>query len=104
MMVMKIVNIFEAKARLSEDLHAAANGGRVLICKRNQLVAELRAIHRKRTEPRPVGGAIGVQIPPAFFEPMLDEWLDAFDDGPVFPAPAPAANRVAERRASYGRT
>jgi antitoxin (DNA-binding transcriptional repressor) of toxin-antitoxin stability system len=102
-MVMKIVNIHEAKARFSECVDAAAKGERVLICKRNQPIAELRAIQQKRTEPRPVGGATGVQIPPAFFDPMPDDWLDAFDDAPLYPVAAPPANRVAERRPEYGR-
>src|SRR5437899_579760 len=74
MMTMIVVNIHEAKAKLSEYLDAVANGERVVICKRNQPVAELRAIEQKRTEPRPLGLAKGqVSIPPSFFEPMPDE-------------------------------
>ena len=58
-MTMIMVNIHEAKAKLSEYLEAVAGGQRVLICKRNQPVAELRAVAAARTEPRPVGGAKG---------------------------------------------
>ena len=86
-MTMIVVNIHEAKAKLSEYLDAVANGERVVICKRNQPVAELRAIEQKRTKPRPIGGAKGIVIPASFFDPMPDEWLDEFDNGPVFPAP-----------------
>ena len=80
-MTMKVINIHEAKAKLSEYLDAVAGGERVLICKRNQPVAELRAIPGARTSPRPVGKAAGrVQVPAAFFEPLPDEIVDGFAD------------------------
>jgi prevent-host-death family protein len=93
---MIVVNINEAKAKLSEYLEAVGKGERVLICKRNQPVAELRAVEQKRMTPRPIGLAKGTtRIHPSFYEPMPDEWLDAFYNGPVFPAPA---DRVGEPR------
>ena len=92
-MTMIIVNIHEAKAKLSEYLEAVARGERVLICKRNRPVAELRAVAEKRTEPRPIGLGKGqFKMGPAFFEPMPDEFLDAFENGAIFPTgAAPAA-------------
>jgi prevent-host-death family protein len=99
-MTMIVININEAKAKLSEYLDAVANGEQVVICKRNRPVAELRAIAQKRTEPRPIGGAKGIVIPPAFFEPMPDEWLDAFYNGPIFPE-AGTPSRVAEASPTY---
>lgn len=99
---MLVINIHEAKAKLSEYLDKVAAGERVLICKRNQPVAELRAVEQKRTEPRPIGGITGIVIAPAFFDPMPDEWLDEFYNGPVFPGQPKKASRVAERRATYG--
>jgi prevent-host-death family protein len=78
-MTMIVVNIFEAKAKLSEFLDLAARGERVLICKRNRPVAELRAVESARTEPRPIGLARGrLTIPDAFFDPLPDEVLEAF--------------------------
>ena len=101
-MTMIMVNIHEAKAKLSEYLEAVANGERVLICKRNQPVAELRAVEQKRTEPRPLGGAKGIVIPPSFFDPMPDDFLDAFESGPVFPETNTSRPlRVAESRGTY---
>ena len=101
-MTMIVINIHEAKAKLSEYLDAVAGGERVVICKRNHPVAELLAFEQKRTQPRPIGGAKGqVSIPPSFFEPMPDEFLDAFESGATYPQPA-APTRVAERRATYG--
>lgn len=99
---MIVINIHEAKAKLSEYLDKVAAGERVLICKRNQPVAELRAVEQKRSEPRPIGLGKGtITIPPSFYEPMPDEWLDEFYNGPVFPeTPKPsraAASRVASR-------
>jgi prevent-host-death family protein len=101
---MIVVNIHEVKAKLSEYLDAVAKGERVLICKRNQPVAELRPVEQKRTEPRMLGpGPYKFDVPETFFEPMPDEFLEAFEAGPVYPA-APTAKpaRVAESTATYG--
>jgi prevent-host-death family protein len=100
---MKVVNIHQVKAKLSEYLDAVAKGERVVICKRNQPVAELRAVEHQRTEPRPIGGGPHYfAVPDSFFEPMPDEFLDAFESGPVFPATS-RPSRVAERPdAPYG--
>jgi prevent-host-death family protein len=77
-MTMIMVNIHEAKAKLSEFLDAVSNGETVIICNRNRPVAELRAIAQRRTEPRPIGGTAGVVVPRSFFEPLPDDVLSAF--------------------------
>ena len=103
---MIVVNIHEAKAKLSEFLDAVATGERVVICKRNQPVAELRAIEQKRTEPRPLGGGPHIELTDAFFEPMPDEFLDAFEFGPIYPStvnPSRGAARPATRRSQTRR-
>jgi prevent-host-death family protein len=93
---MIVINIHEAKAKLSEYLDAVAKGERVLICKRNQPVAELRAVEQKRTEPRTIGGGpYHFDVPASFFEPMPDEFLDAFESGPVDPESQSPSSRVA---------
>lgn len=100
---MIVINIHEAKAKLSEYLDKAASGETVVICNRNRPVAELRAVEQKRVEPRPIGGVKGIVIPPSFFDPLPDEFVDAFESGPVFPEPARVRpSRVAETRATYG--
>jgi prevent-host-death family protein len=89
-MTMIVVNIFEAKAKLSEYLDLAAHGERVLICKRNRPVAELHAVESARTTPRPVGLGRGrLTVPPAFFDPLPDALLAGFE-GAAQPAPGTA--------------
>ena len=98
-MTMIVTNIHEAKAKLSEFLDAVAAGERVVICKRNRPVAELRAVADVRTEPRPIGGAKGrLAVPASFFEPLSDADLAAFDgdDQRIHPS------RVAERSSGSG--
>jgi antitoxin (DNA-binding transcriptional repressor) of toxin-antitoxin stability system len=91
-MTMKKVNIFEAKARLSECIDAVQRGEQVVICRRNRPVAELRAIGVTRSAPRPIGGAKGFEISEAFFEPLPDDVIDVFHGD----APPRAPSRVAE--------
>jgi antitoxin (DNA-binding transcriptional repressor) of toxin-antitoxin stability system len=101
-MTMKVINIYEAKAKLSEYLDAVAGGERVLICKRNQPVAELRAIPGARTSPRPIGKAAGrLQVPAAFFEPLPDEIADGFAGLEEPPRPVRRPARVAETPGDY---
>ena len=96
-MTMTMVNIYQAKARLSALLEQVAAGERVLICKRNQPVAELRRIDVARTGPRPIGLAKGlVEVPPAFFEPLPDDIVKAFEGEAAYPASKPTTLAVAE--------
>ena len=93
------VNVFEAKAKLSEYLDQLSRGERVVICRRNRPVAELVPIAAARSEPRPVGGAKSFTVPPSFFEPLPDDVIDTF-----YPLDAPSqANRAAEAAERYGK-
>ena len=79
-MVMFMVNIAEAKAKLSEYLDAVGRGERVVICRHNRPVAELRAVASGTTAKRRLGAAAGiVDIPASFFAPLPDADLDAFE-------------------------
>jgi antitoxin (DNA-binding transcriptional repressor) of toxin-antitoxin stability system len=112
-MVMCKANVFEVKAKLSDFLDRAARGERIVICRHNKPVAELRAVEAARTEPRPIGPLPGrptFDVPPSFFEPMPEDELDRWEG--ITPAdPLPAARtprrtrgtpKVAEPRAEYG--
>jgi prevent-host-death family protein len=74
------INVHEAKAHLSEYLARVEAGERVLICRRNTPVAELRPVSPRRTQRRPIGLAKGtISILPSFFEPLPDEVIAAFE-------------------------
>lgn len=99
-MVMVVVNIFEAKAKLSEYLDMATRGERVLICKRNRPVAEIHPVASVRTAPRPVGLGRGrLVVPPSFFEPLPEAMLGAFEG--IVPLPGSAV-RYDERPEGAG--
>jgi antitoxin (DNA-binding transcriptional repressor) of toxin-antitoxin stability system len=100
---MIMVNVAEAKANLSQYLEALARGERVVIAKWNRPVAELKAIAAARTEPRPIGGAAGaVTVPPSFFDPLPDEWLDTFEGTSQPRRAARAAERPSSRYTPRG--
>jgi prevent-host-death family protein len=102
---MKMVNIYEAKAKLSEYLDAVAAGERVLICKRNQPVAELKAVPAARSHPRPIGKAAGqLQVSSAFFEPLPDEVMDEFEGVSNLGRTVARPARVAEAPGKYRRS
>ena len=86
------------KAKLSEFLEIAGRGERVVICKHNRPVAELRLVEAVRTEPRPIGGAAGqFEVPAAFFDPLPDDLVAGFM-GTTIDLPV----RAAEQPARYG--
>ncbi len=92
------VNVAEVKAKLSEFLELAARGERVLICKHNRPVAELRAVQAVRTEPRPIGGAAGqFAVPASFFDPLPEDIVAGF-----IGTTADLPFRAAEQPATYG--
>jgi antitoxin (DNA-binding transcriptional repressor) of toxin-antitoxin stability system len=99
-MVMIMVNIAEAKAKLSEFVDAVGRGESVIICNHNRPVAELRAIDAPRTVPRDLSPLYPGEtfLTDAFFAPMTEaELADWYG-----PAAQPA--RVAEGRAQYGKS
>jgi prevent-host-death family protein len=108
-MVMIKANIFQIKARLSEYLDRATHGERIVICRHNKPVAELRAVDEVRTEPRPIGPLSGrptFTVPASFFEPLpsdeLDLWEGVASTDPLSRSPTPqatgGASRVAETK------
>jgi prevent-host-death family protein len=91
-------NIHQAKARLSELVEAAAAGERVVICKHNRPVAELRTVaDTARTAPRPLTApSVPFDVPATFFDAMPDDFLNAIDGGARPPTDAPLATHAAE--------
>ncbi|MCG8462435.1 MAG: hypothetical protein MI919_39630 [Holophagales bacterium] len=74
------LDIHEAKTHLSRYLAQLQEGERILICKRNVPIAEIRPIPRPREGYRPFGILKGeMSVPETFFDPLPDELLDAFE-------------------------
>jgi len=76
------LNIHEAKTHLSRYLARLSRGESILLCKRNEPIAEIRPLPRPRTTKRPIGLAKGeFKIPRAFYAPLPRPVLDAFSGG-----------------------
>jgi antitoxin (DNA-binding transcriptional repressor) of toxin-antitoxin stability system len=74
------LNIHEAKTHLSRFLRRLAAGETIVLCRRNEPIAEIRPLPPRREEPRPVGLSKGrFRVPRSFFEPLPPEVLDAFE-------------------------
>jgi antitoxin (DNA-binding transcriptional repressor) of toxin-antitoxin stability system len=75
---MKRANMHDAKTHLSRYLAKLVPGETLILCNRNQPVAELRLLPQEISSPR-IGVAAGeFSVPEAFFEPLPDEFLKAF--------------------------
>jgi prevent-host-death family protein len=96
---MIMVNIADAKAKLSEFVEAVGRGEQVIICKHNRPVAELRAIETTRTAPRDFSPMFpGWKIDPGFFDPLTEEELAAWEGR----TDTADSSHVAERQPGYG--
>lgn len=74
------LNIHEAKTNLSKYLDRLAKGEKILLCRRNVPIAEIRPLPPKTGSIRPIGLAKGqFEVPESFFEPLPDDFLDAFN-------------------------
>lgn len=73
------INVHEAKTHLSRYLEKVEDGETVIICRRNEPVAEIRPVRRRPPGPRPIGLAKGqFQVTEEFFKPLPDDMLKAF--------------------------
>jgi len=74
------LNVHQAKTHLSRYLALVEKGETILLCKRNEPIAEIRPLPVRRAEPRPIGLARGqIMVPPEFFDPLPEELLRAFE-------------------------
>jgi antitoxin (DNA-binding transcriptional repressor) of toxin-antitoxin stability system len=82
-MVMIRINIHEAKTHLSRYLKLIARGETILLCRRNEPVAEIRPLSPVPEGKRPIGLAKGeLKIPPSFYEPLPEETIEGFEGKP----------------------
>lgn len=78
--VMVKLNIHEAKTHLSKYLAKLKAGQRILLCRRNQPVAEITPLPAVPARPRPIGLAKGrFTVPQTFFDPLPEELQKAFE-------------------------
>lgn len=80
------LNMHEAKTHLSRYVAQLREGETILLCRRNEPVAEIRALPSTRKKRRPFGLARGqFTVPDSFFEPLPEEVVASFETGPVHP-------------------
>lgn len=89
---MKVINVADAKAHLSEYLAAVEAGETVTIARRNKPIAKMVPIgpEKRSKKRRPIGLAKGlVEIPVSFSEPMTEEeladWYEVRPTDPLHP-------------------
>jgi antitoxin (DNA-binding transcriptional repressor) of toxin-antitoxin stability system len=77
---MNKLNIHEAKTHLSAILAKLRPGDKVLICRRNTPIAEIRALPLSPRKRRPFGLDAGkLMVPPSFFEPLSEDLVESFE-------------------------
>jgi antitoxin (DNA-binding transcriptional repressor) of toxin-antitoxin stability system len=77
-MVMKHVNIHDAKTNLSRYLAELEPDETLVLCNRNEPVAEIRLVRKTARKPK-IGVAKGeLVVPDSFFEPLPDDIMKAF--------------------------
>lgn len=75
------LNIHEAKTHLSKYLHNLRDGETILLCKRNEPIAEIRPLKQRIQEQRPIGLAKdSFSVPESFFDPLPEDILNSFED------------------------
>ena len=75
------LNMHEAKTHLSSHIAALKPGDRIILCRRNKAVAEIRPLTDEAHDPRPIGLGKGkARIPDSFFEPLPDDIVQAFEE------------------------
>ncbi len=73
------LNIHEAKTHLSRYLAKLKKGETIILCRRNEPIAEIRPLPSPPSRKRPVGLAKGqLTVQKEFFEPLPDELIQAF--------------------------
>lgn len=82
---MSVVTIHKAKTELSKLIARVEQGEEIVIARGSQPVARLVPLGKKR----PVAEALGIwkdlKIPDSFFEPLSEEELRLWEDGPIEP-------------------
>jgi prevent-host-death family protein len=82
---MKSLGIYEARAALSKLVEQALSGEEIVITRRGKPAVKLVPV-AKALPPRKPGALKGLfEVPEEFFEPLPEDVLAAFYDGPIEP-------------------
>lgn len=74
------LNIHEAKTHLSRYLSELKAGDRLILCRRNIPIAEVKPLLMPEVGPRPIGlGKGSVKMSASFHEPLPDDILTLFE-------------------------
>ena len=73
------LNIHEAKTHLSRHLNEMSENDRIVLCRRNLPVAEVRLLPVRRPQRRLGLAKDEFTVPSSFFDPLPDDLLDAFE-------------------------
>jgi prevent-host-death family protein len=87
------VNIQYARTHLSKLIERAERGEEITIARAGKPVAKLTPVHAAHKQPKRKLGFLkgAIDIPPAFFDPRLDEEIAAgFESSSVLPRTKPA--------------
>lgn len=75
-----VLNIHEAKSNLSHYLNNLTGEDRIVLCKRNRPIAEVRLLPTETRKPRRLGLAKGqFTVPNSFYEALPEDVLHAFE-------------------------
>ena len=76
------LDVHEAPTHLARYLARLEAGEPIILCRRDEPIAEIRPLPRADTAPRPFGLARGTfSVPDAFFDPLPDEVIEGFEGG-----------------------
>jgi len=71
------LNVHEAKTHLSRYLDQLEAGEVIVLCRRNQPIAEIRGLPKPQVGTRPVGQFAHLfSLPPSFFDPLPEDFLE----------------------------
>ena len=74
------LNIHEAKTHLSRYLARLRKGEKIILCRRNMPIAEIRPLQADRNTARPIGLSKGeFDVPDTFFAPLPEELEGMFN-------------------------
>ena len=74
------LNIHEAKVQFSRCIAEVEAGETIVVCRRNEPVAEIRPLPPTSQQPRPFGLLKGqFEVPDSFFEPLPEDVIAGFE-------------------------